>query len=51
MSPSSSRSEKAIAALSLAMANGAGGLNDYSALRAKEIPPIIEDSQVGELWH
>jgi hypothetical protein len=50
-SPSSSRSEKAIAALTLAMANGAGGLNDYSALRAMEIPPIIEDSQVGELWH
>jgi len=50
-SPSSSRSEKAIAALSLAMANGAGGLNDYSALRAMEILPIIEDSQVGELWH
>ena len=50
-SPSLSHSEKAIAALSLAIANGAGGLNDYSALRAMEIPPIIEDSQVGELWH
>jgi len=50
-SPSSSRSEKAIAALSLAMANGAGGLNDYGALRVMETPPIIEDSLVGELWH
>jgi hypothetical protein len=50
-SPSSSRSEKAIAALSLAMANGAGGLNDYAALQAMDIPSIIEDSQVGELWH
>jgi hypothetical protein len=50
-SPLSSRSEKAIAALSLAMANGAGGLNDYSALQTMEIPQIIEDSQVGELWH
>jgi len=50
-SPSSTRSEKAIAALSLAIANGAGGLNDYAALRGMEAPSIIEDSQVGELWH
>lgn len=50
-SPSSSRSEKAIAALSLAMANGAGGLNDYAVLRTLETQPIIEDCQVGELWH
>jgi len=49
--PTLSRSEKAIAALSLAMANGAGGLNDYAALRVMEAPPIIEDSLVGELWH
>jgi hypothetical protein len=33
------------------MANGAGGLNDYGALRVMETPPIIEDSLVGELWH
>jgi hypothetical protein len=50
-SPSSSRSEKAIAALSLALANGAGGINDYEALRAVETAPIVEDTQVGELWH
>lgn len=50
-SPASSRSEKAIAALTLAMANGAGGLNDYAALRALEPTSVIDDSQVGELWH
>ena len=49
--PTSSRSEKAIAALTLAMANGAGGLNDYDALRALEPISVIDDSQVGELWH
>lgn len=49
--PTSSRSEKAIAALTLAMANGAGDLNDYEALRALEPASIIDDSQVGELWH
>lgn len=45
-----SRSEKALAALTLAMANGAGGLNDYEAVRALEAP-VIDNSQVGELWH
>lgn len=50
IAPTSSRSEKAIAALSLAIANGAGGLNDYSALHAMEPASLIEDSQVGELW-
>ncbi|KAF7966947.1 hypothetical protein HWV62_36366 [Athelia sp. TMB] len=49
--PTSTRSEKAIAALSLAIANGAGGLSDYAALRAMEPIPLIEDSEVGELWH
>lgn len=43
----SSRSDKAIAALTLALANGAGDLNDYG--------PLLDDSslvdyQVGELW-
>lgn len=52
---SASRSEKAIAALTLAMANGAGGLNDYAALRLAEgasaDTPSIDECQVGELWH
>jgi hypothetical protein len=48
---SASRSERAIAALTLAMANGAGGLNDYEAIRAIQAPPVLEDCQVGELWH
>lgn len=49
--PSVSRSEKAIAALSLAMANGAGGLNDYEALRTFEGAPALDYCQVGEMWH
>jgi hypothetical protein len=48
-----SRAEKAIAALSLAMANGAAGLNDYHALLA--IQGLSQDCgvspDVGELWH
>lgn len=44
-----SRTEKAIAALSLAIANGAAGLSDYNALR--DVPSVMIDSQVGELWH
>ncbi|KAF8225046.1 hypothetical protein L208DRAFT_1409102 [Tricholoma matsutake] len=46
-----SRSEKAIAALTLAMANGAGDLNDYQALLAIQAPPALDNSQVGEMWH
>ncbi|KAJ7492825.1 hypothetical protein FB451DRAFT_1219684 [Mycena latifolia] len=45
-----SRSEKAIAALSLAMANGAGGLEDYEALR--QLHTFSPDNcEVGEMWH
>jgi hypothetical protein len=47
-----SRTEKAIAALSLAMANGAGGLDDYEALRTIQIAPAHDEvGQVGEIWH
>jgi hypothetical protein len=49
LTSSASRTEKAIAALSLAIANGAAGLGDYDALR--DIPSVMIDSQVGELWH
>jgi len=48
--PASSRSEKAIAALTLAMANGAGGLDDYEALRSLHtFSP--DNCEVGEMWH
>ncbi|KAL6302202.1 hypothetical protein BKA93DRAFT_827665 [Sparassis latifolia] len=47
----SSASEKAVDALILAMANGAGGVNDYEALRQAEGSSSGEPSDVGELWH
>jgi hypothetical protein len=47
----STRSEKAIAALTLAMANGAGDLTDYQALLAIQTTPALDNSQVGEMWH
>ncbi|KAI0815251.1 hypothetical protein BC629DRAFT_854839 [Irpex lacteus] len=48
-----SPSEKAIAALTLVMANGAGSLNDYEAVRTLEEPHIasLDDPFVGEMWH
>ncbi|KAJ3488484.1 hypothetical protein NLI96_g2833 [Meripilus lineatus] len=47
-----SREEKAIAALTLAMANGAAGINDYSDIRLLEdnAPLTMDQSLVGELW-
>jgi hypothetical protein len=48
--PSASSAEKAIAAITLAMANGAGGLGDYEAVRALNVSSV-DESQVGELWH
>ncbi|KAF5377507.1 hypothetical protein D9615_005280 [Tricholomella constricta] len=51
ITPSTSRSEKAIAALSLAMANGAGGISDYEALLAMQNPPALDGCEIGELWH
>ncbi|KAI0724417.1 hypothetical protein C8T65DRAFT_563227 [Cerioporus squamosus] len=45
-----SRSEKAIAALTLAMANGAAGINDYEALRMTEGLATLDESHAGELW-
>ncbi|KAJ7107637.1 hypothetical protein C8R43DRAFT_1044761 [Mycena crocata] len=47
---SASRSEKAIAALSLAMANGAGGLDDYAVLRSLHTSSP-DNCEVGEMWH
>ncbi|KAJ7597171.1 hypothetical protein C8J56DRAFT_1159130 [Mycena floridula] len=46
-----SRSEKALAALSLAMANGAGSINDYSNLRPLQRISGLDNYQVGEMWH
>ncbi|KAF8140109.1 hypothetical protein EV363DRAFT_327938 [Boletus edulis] len=48
--PSASTAEKAIAAITLAMANGAGSLGDYEAVRALNVSSA-DESQVGELWH
>ncbi|EIW64806.1 uncharacterized protein TRAVEDRAFT_62246 [Trametes versicolor FP-101664 SS1] len=49
-SPPSTCSEKAIAALALAMANGAVGISDYEALRAGEGLTTLEETHAGELW-
>jgi hypothetical protein len=52
----SSREEKVIAALTLALANGAAGLNDYSAVRealgasAPHADGTAEVGEVGEMW-
>lgn len=51
LTSSASQTEKAIAALSLAIANGAAGLGDYDVLHDLDIPSIMIDSQAGELWH
>lgn len=48
---SASCSEKAIAALSLAIANGAGGLNDYESVRAVQSSPPSDNDHAGEMWH
>lgn len=49
----SSREEKVIAALTLALANGAAGLNDYSAVREAlgvSAPHADGAAEVGEMW-
>jgi hypothetical protein len=51
--PASSLEEKAIAALTLALANGAAGLNDYAAVREAlgvSAAPADGASEVGEMW-
>ncbi|KAM5538170.1 hypothetical protein V8D89_008057 [Ganoderma adspersum] len=50
-SPTASRSEKAIAALTLAIASGAAGLSDYEALRMAEELTTLDESHAGELWN
>ncbi|KLO20567.1 hypothetical protein SCHPADRAFT_12128 [Schizopora paradoxa] len=49
--PNASKAERAVAALTLAMANGAGSVSDYESLRAAQ--GVIADSQgeeAGDLW-
>lgn len=50
-SPPSSRSEKALAAISLAMANGAGSIHDYASLSSLHQNPLLDNCDVGEMWH
>jgi hypothetical protein len=44
-------SDKALADLSLALANGAGGINDYGYLENLTTFQSMDDGQPGELWH
>ncbi|KDQ63767.1 hypothetical protein JAAARDRAFT_29807 [Jaapia argillacea MUCL 33604] len=50
ISSAAARSEKAIAALSLALANGGASLNDYEALRALQGVSVMDACEVGEMW-
>ena len=49
-SRNSKRSEKAVAALSLALANGAGSVSDYEALRVAQGIVALDASEAGDLW-
>lgn len=46
----SKRTEKAVAALSLALANGAGSVSDYEALRDAQGVLAMDDGDAGGLW-
>lgn len=46
----SKASEKAVEALNLALANGAGSVSDYNALREAQNALTMEDSEAGNLW-
>ena len=50
--PNGSRTERAVAALSLALANGAGSVSDYEALRTAQGALAIDDQDrdAGALW-
>ncbi|THH20850.1 hypothetical protein EW146_g600 [Bondarzewia mesenterica] len=50
---SASREEKAIVALSLALANGAAGLTDYGAVREVQagVGGLETEAEIGEMWH
>lgn len=47
---SSKRTDKAVAALSLALANGAGSVSDYEALREAQNALGMDDSETGSMW-
>lgn len=50
ITPQRSRTERAVAALSLALANGAGSVSDYEALRTAQGALALEDHDAGALW-
>ncbi|THH10940.1 hypothetical protein EW145_g1006 [Phellinidium pouzarii] len=49
-SRSSKRAEMAVAALSLAIANGAGSVSDYETLRDAQGALAMDDGEAGGLW-
>ncbi|KAL5535324.1 hypothetical protein ACEPAF_3418 [Sanghuangporus sanghuang] len=46
----SKRTEKAVEALSLALANGAGSVSDYEPLREAQDALVMDDGEAGSLW-
>ena len=50
MPRSSKRTEKAVEAITLALAHGAGSVSDYEALREAHGVLALEDSDAGSLW-
>ncbi|EIN13483.1 hypothetical protein PUNSTDRAFT_140011 [Punctularia strigosozonata HHB-11173 SS5] len=49
--PTASRADKALAAITLALASGAGGLNDYTPLQSVSSQRDTAEGDAGELWH
>ena len=49
-SQTSKCAEKAVAALTLALANGAGSVSDYGALRNAQGVLAMDAAEVGSLW-
>ena len=47
---SSKKTDKAVAALSLALANGAGSVSDYEALRGAQDALEFDNSEAGNMW-
>ena len=50
MPRSSKRTDKAVEAITLALAHGAGSVSDYEALREAHGVLALEDSDAGSLW-
>ena len=47
---SAKKTERAVAALSLALANGAGSVSDYEALRDAKDVLSLDYSEAGSMW-